>query len=168
MLTLTSYRFETIALIFSTIGILVSLFFEFVLNSQPCKLCLWQRYLMLAIFCFSILSIITSFKSIVLLILGTFLALISVSGYHAMIQLGFLTDLCSVPMVSSRMEFWEVINSPIPCSKISASIFGIPLSVANAVFSTGISCLLTKEIIKKRSCRNVRQSCRRASRYIFW
>lgn len=151
MLTLTSYRFETIALVFSTLGILVSLFFEFVLGSQPCKLCLWQRYLMLGIFCLSILSIITSFKVVVLLILGSFLALIGVSGYHAMVQLGFLVDPCSVPVVSSKMEFWEAINSPVPCSKISASIFGIPLSVVNAVFSTGIFFLLTREIMATKS-----------------
>lgn len=146
MLTLTSYRFETIALIFSSLGILVSLFFEFVLGSQPCKLCLWQRYLMLAIFCLSILSIITSFKAIVLLILGSFLALIGVSGYHAMVQLGFVVDPCSVPVVSSKMEFWEAINSPIPCSKISASIFGMPLSVVNALSSALVFCILTFEV----------------------
>ena len=148
MLTLTSYRFETIAIVFSTMGILVSLFFEFVLGSQPCKLCLWQRYLMLSIFCLSILSIITSFKAIVLLILGAFLALIGVSGYHAMVQFGIVLDPCSVPVISSKMEFWEAINSPIPCSKISASVFGVPLSVINAVFGMGVFTMLTSEIIK--------------------
>ena len=146
MLTLTNYRFETIALVFSTMGILVSLFFEFALESQPCKLCLWQRYLMLAIFCLSILSIITSFKAIVLLILGSFLALIGVSGYHAMVQFGFVFDPCSVPVVSSKMEFWKAINSPIPCSKISASIFGMPLSVVNAFLSLIVFLYLVKQL----------------------
>lgn len=150
MLTLTSYRFETIALVFSSLGILVSLFFEFVLGSQPCKLCLWQRYLMLGIFCLSILSIITSFKAIVLFILGSFLALISVSGYHAMVQFGFVVDPCSVPVVSSKMEFWEAINSPIPCSKISASIFGMPLSFIGSFSGIGAVLFLLRELFKNK------------------
>lgn len=151
MLTLTSYRFETIALVFSTMGILVSLFFEFVLGSQPCKLCLWQRYLMLAIFCLSILSIITSFKAIVLFILGSFLALIGVSGYHTTVQFGFVIDPCSVPVVSSKMEFWEAINSPIPCSRISAAVLGIPLPVISAGLSLAVFLYLLKEMRNQRS-----------------
>ena len=146
---LSNYRFETIAIFYSVLGICFSLFFEFALGILPCKICMWQRYLFFSILSLSLFSMITNYQVFVLLVLGTFVGLICVSTYHALIQFGFVSDPCSVPRVATMEEFWKAINSTtIPCAKITASIFGFPISLVNAISSTVIFFLLGNETLK--------------------
>jgi hypothetical protein len=65
------------------------------------------------------------------------LALISLLGivlsaFQSAIQFGFLSDFCAVKKIDNIADFKNILeNSPIPCSVIHWSFFGVPISLLN-------------------------------------
>lgn len=121
---------------FSIIAVLFSLFVEYGLSIKPCSLCKWQRWVFISISGGSLLGFLLNRKREMLgLVLICFVGLFLLSSYHGLVQYGVISDPCIVPKISSADDFWKMINAPLPCSKISFSIFGIPISVFNSIFS---------------------------------
>jgi disulfide bond formation protein DsbB len=124
------------ALGFSLLAILFSLVVEYGYSIKPCRLCIWQRWGYISILSVSFFGILFEkkdriLKGVFLLLLGLF----CLSTYHALVQYGFFADPCVIPKVSHSDDFWNMINAPLPCSKVSFSIFGIPISVFNSIFT---------------------------------
>lgn len=140
----------------SILAITLSLFAQFGLKHPPCKLCYLQRlpYLLIAL---SSLAGLAShshkqalFATLVFLVLSCILGL-----YHLFIQTGLLPDPCTSPVnIQTPEAFLALLQGPPPCSVKTWSIFNIPISGYNALFS---GCLLLVSIAFNRACTN--QSC---------
>lgn len=125
--------------LFSFSCLALSLIQEFAYKIDPCYLCNLQRLVYIAIVVFCLFGYFISLKRIALtLISGAFLIGFLISTYHLFVQLGLITDICSVPKVESLEEFQQLILNPSatkPCSIISWKFIGLPISAINALIS---------------------------------
>lgn len=130
------FWFFAFYLTISLLAISLSFYSELILGNPACYLCLVQRWVYSFVGAISVFGLFsTKPKVFVYLLLLAFLAEFFVSFYHALIQLGFISDPCSVPKVSNQDEFWKLINTHSTCAKSSWNIFGIPITIYNSIFS---------------------------------
>ena len=108
---------------------------QFFSNIKACFFCNLQRVVYILISIISLFGIVfSSFRKHAFWLIVLILSIgIIISAYHSLIQYGFLKDPCKIaPQISNLNSFETLIfNSPIPCSKISWSLFGISISLYN-------------------------------------
>lgn len=148
-----------ICLGFSLLAICLSLLSEFAWKIESCILCKFQRIFYIFIAGFSTWGLwkkSNRFPSF--FVQSALLGMMLLSGYHLMVQMGLLTDFCSLPKkIASIDDFERMLAAPLPCSKVTWSFLGLPLSAYNL----GCSCLFlgvfqllqTKKILKSIGAR---------------
>ncbi len=125
-------------------------------NTKACLFCNLQRLIYILIAILSFLGIaISSFKKYAFWSIAIILFMgIIISIYHTLIQYGFLKDPCKVATQITDINSFEnlIFYSPIPCSKISWSLFGVSISIYNLglylclfIFTLNKDFLLLKE-----------------------
>lgn len=143
----TLNRLLLICAAFAILALSFSFFHEYILGIRPCNLCKLQRAPMVAILALSIFGFITKFKDFSLKFVQlSFLVTLLLASYHLLVQLGLIADPCIVPKnIKNIDDFRKMLDAPIPCSKISWSLFGIPISAYSATFSLCFLIFLWKK-----------------------
>ena len=139
-------------LAFSIFAILTAYFIQYVLNHQPCNLCLIERIP----YIFSIIIILIclftqKFEKIVLIVLSlTFFTATLLSFYHFGIEQGFIKEslVCDLKNSSKILSKEEILlqlqQKIVSCKDVTFKIFGFSLTTFNIIISLLITIMLTK------------------------
>lgn len=127
-------RFFLAILCVGIIAFSSSLIAVHILNLSPCTLCKLQRIphaLLISNALFGLISRYkTGFFKVILAVLGFGVIL---STFHLLMQVGVVPDFCSSQRgFTSTDEFLQILQSP-KCSQVNWSIWGIPVSLLNAL-----------------------------------
>lgn len=127
----------SITLIFSITALLFSYLAQYTWDMEPCRLCKLQRLPYCFAILFSGLAFLPSFRKIAVRLTQLSLLMgMGLAGYHLMVIGGIVSDPCSVPKgIASIEDFRRMLNAPLPCSKITGKLLGIPLAGYNAIIS---------------------------------
>ena len=138
---LNKKNFYLFILSYSLFAILFALYIEYILNYNPCKLCLYQRIpYIIAIF----VSFIgyNYFKNNKILIFIAIIFSISslISGYHYGIENNIFEEFsgCTANSIEiiDKIELLKSLNdNVISCKDVNFKIFGISLAGINLLFS---------------------------------
>ncbi len=134
--------------IISIISIFSAIYIEFVLNVNPCTLCIYQRipYLVSIFICFLGYYNNKFFFWLYLLLL-TFLISAILSGYHVGIENNVFKEFsgCTNDNINliNKEELLKSLNYSRPnCKNISFKILGLSLASINLIISSLISVLI--------------------------
>ena len=121
----------------SSIILTLSLYHQYIDHTEPCTLCLWQRNIFFIIFSISPLGFIRKFNNSIRSLLSLlFISSFLLGTYHILVQYGWLNDRCSVQNIGSINDFIPFLEKPKnPCSRIGWKIFGLSVSMYNALIS---------------------------------
>ena len=156
MFNLKSEIYLKIISLFSFIALIGAYFIEYVLDHQPCNLCLIERIPYgLSIFLILVHLIYKkNEKFLIILLILIFLFSFLISIYHFGIEQGFFKDsaVCGSNNVfgaTSKEEILKQLNEKIiSCKDVTLRIFGLSLTSINIVISLIFIITLTK-IYKK-------------------
>ncbi|MDB2613916.1 disulfide bond formation protein B [Chlamydiales bacterium] len=143
----------SVVLFYSVSSLIISAWAEFGFRIPACQLCYFQRLVLLILVPLSFFSITKGSSALTNFFLSTaLLALLCISSYHFLIQLGLFNDSCLLSKAPSRDAFLASIKTHNGCSAITFKILGIPASFVNTLFS--LCCLLFQLfewIVKKKN-----------------
>ena len=136
----------------SLISLISAYYIEFILDHQPCNLCLIERipYGLCIIFIISNYIIKKSEKFIILLLILTFAFSSIISIYHFGIEQGYFKEsaVCGLKNASELISKEELLKQlqikTISCKDVTFRIFGFSLTSLNIVVSLFFVILLTK------------------------
>ena len=137
---------------FSCFAILAAYFIQYVLDHQPCKLCLIERIpYIFSIIIISICLFAQKFEKIVLIVLSlTFFTATLLSFYHFGIEQGFIKEslVCDLNSPNTELSKEALLNQlkevPISCKDVTFKIFGLSLTTFNIFISLILSAITTK------------------------
>ena len=135
-------RFYLIIFLISLISILSALYIEYILQYEPCKLCIYQRipYIFGIAICLIGFYYSTSDKILILIIIVFILSAI-ISGYHFGIENSFFDELSSCTNnsldLSDKKKLLESLNKnmPISCKDATFKVLGLSLAAINTLLS---------------------------------
>ena len=126
----------------SLISMISALYIEYVLQFQPCKLCIYQRLPYLAAIFVSLIGFNYSNNDKILIItIMTFALSAILSGYHFGIENRLFDELSACTNGSSdilnKSKLLESLNKtmPVNCKDATFKIFGFSLAAINTIFS---------------------------------
>ena len=139
-------------LIFSIFAILAAYFIQYVLDHQPCNLCLIER--VPYIFVIVIISLCLFYKkyekiSMITISLIFFSATI-ISSYHFGIEKGFIKEslVCNLvdenKLLTKEAILNQLTNKVISCKNVTFKIFGLSLATINVAISLILSLITIK------------------------
>ena len=143
-------------LIFSILALLSAYFIQYILDHQPCNLCLIERIpYYAAIILISLLLVTNKNEKVFLYTITSFFIFGTiVSFYHFGIEQGFFNEslICNIGKklsISSANELLqELQKKTISCKNATFTLFGISLAAFNVIVSLAISIIMIK-ITKK-------------------
>ena len=135
-------RFYLIIFLISLISILSALYIEYILQYEPCKLCIYQRipYIFGIAICLIGFYFSTSDKILILIIIVFILSAI-ISGYHFGIENSFFDELSGCTNnsldLSDKKKLLESLNKnmPISCKDATFKVLGLSLAAINTLLS---------------------------------
>ena len=148
-----SKQSQNIVLIYILIIIslsLISVFIiEFVLDHEPCKLCVYQRIpYVISILLISTILFLKKYKKIILFLLFIIFVISSILAfYHFGIEQGFFNEsmLCesnnSLKALNKEELLKQLEQTNISCKDVSFRIFGLSLATINTIFSIVLSVI---------------------------
>ena len=142
-------------LIFSVFALITAYFIQYILNHEPCNLCLIERIPYLAaIILTSLIFILNKYEKIISLIVGLFFIFGTVvSFYHFGIEQGFFNeslvcDLGNSNKATSAQDLLKQLEKKtISCKDVSFKILGLSLATFNTIISIIISAIMLKIVI---------------------
>ena len=150
-----NFKIETylkIIFLISLISIISAYFVEYILEHQPCSLCLIERIP----YGLSIILIISNYvfrkneKFIILLLILIFAFSFIISFYHFGIEQGFFEEsaVCGIKNASDIISKEELLKQlqvkTVSCKDVTFRIFGFSLTTFNIIVSLFLLILLTK------------------------
>ena len=150
-----NFKIETylkIIFLISLISIISAYFIEYILEHQPCSLCLIERIP----YGLSIILIISNYvfrkneKFIILLLILIFAFSFIISFYHFGIEQGFFEEsaVCGIKNASDIISKEELLKQlqvkTVSCKDVTFRIFGFSLTTFNIIVSFFLLILLTK------------------------
>jgi len=150
-----NFKIETylkIIFLISLISIISAYFIEYILEHQPCSLCLIERIP----YGLSIILIISNYvfrkneKFIILLLILIFAFSFIISFYHFGIEQGFFEEsaVCGIKNASDIISKEELLKQlqvkTVSCKDVTFRIFGFSLTAFNIIVSLFLLILLTK------------------------
>ncbi|NCW71078.1 MAG: disulfide bond formation protein B [Proteobacteria bacterium] len=142
-----------IAILFVNILVILSaLFIEFFLKVKPCILCIYQRY---PYYIITFLSLIYFLKKdlkiiLILLIILTSLASITLSTYHVGIETGLIEETTSCKTSLNNNLSKDAIlkqlesNLASSCKEVNFKLFGFSLASINIILSLILTTIYYK------------------------
>ena len=136
----------------SIFAMLAAYFIQYVLDHQPCNLCLIERIP----YFFSIIIILIClftqrFEKIILKFLSLiFFVATLLSFYHFGIEQGFIKEslVCDLNSLSNELSKEALLNQlkemPISCKNVTFKIFGLSLATFNIFISLILGVITTK------------------------
>ena len=135
-------NFYLIIFFISLISIISALYIEYILQYEPCKLCIYQRLPYLAAIFISFVGYNYSTNDkILILIIMIFTISTIISGYHFGIENSIFDELSACTNGSSdildKSKLLESLNKtmPINCKDATFKIFGVSLAAINTILS---------------------------------
>lgn len=137
--------------LYSVFGLLFALYFQYVENYPPCKLCLYQRIPYMISIIITLLYTLNIFdKRILISILGLdFLASFSISGFHFGVEESFweyssgctsnVDNFENIDQLRNFLEKTEIVK----CDEVILSFFGVSMAGGNMLISLLLSIILT-------------------------
>ena len=122
---------------------------------EPCNLCWWQRYPYMAALPVAILGLVSGRCGLALwLIIALFAIDAGIAWYHGGVEAGIfsLPESCSAVGDAKTIEELkaQLLAAPPSCDQVSWALFGISLSVWNAIAATSMAVLLAVGSISRR------------------
>tara|TARA_B100000401_G_scaffold234210_1_gene158700 strand:- start:833 stop:1312 length:480 start_codon:yes stop_codon:yes gene_type:complete len=151
-------RFYLIIFLISLISILSALYIEYILQYEPCKLCIYQRipYIFGIAICLIGFYYSTSDKILILIIIVFILSAI-ISGYHFGIENNFFEEYSSCTNnsldLSDKKKLLESLNKnmPISCKDATFKVLGLSLAAINALLSILIVVISVRTLIYEKN-----------------
>ncbi len=142
-------------LILSVFALSAAYFVQYVLEHEPCNLCLIERIPYLAaIILISLIFILKKYEKLISLIVGLFFIFGAViSFYHFGIEQGFfkeslICDLDNNDEISSAQNLLKQLEKKIiSCKDVTFRVFGLSLATLNTIISLIISAIMIKCVI---------------------
>ena len=142
-------------LIFSVFALITAYFIQYILDHEPCNLCLIERIPYLAaIILISLIFILNKFEKIISLIVGLFFIFgAAVSFYHFGIEQGFFSetlvcDLSNNNKATSAQDLLKQLEkNTVSCKDVAFRILGLSLATFNTIISIIISVIMYKIFI---------------------
>ena len=135
-------NFYLILLFISLISIISALYIEYILQYEPCKLCIYQRLPYIAAIFISIVGFNYSTNDKILIItIMVFVISTIISGYHFGIENNFIQEFSSCTNnsldASNKSKLLETLNKsmPVDCKDATFKILGISLAAINTILS---------------------------------
>ena len=142
-------------LIFSVFALITAYFIQYILNHEPCNLCLIERIPYLAaIILISLIFILNKFEKIISLIVSLFFIFGAVvSFYHFGIEQGFFSEslVCDLgnnnKATSAQDLLKQLEKKTVSCKDVTFKILGLSLATFNTIISIIISAIMFKIVI---------------------
>ena len=139
-------------MLFSFFALISAYFIQYILNHEPCNLCLIERIpYLLAIFLIILTMVSKRFEKIVLFLLSlVFIFGAIVSFYHFGIEQGFFSEslVCSLEKNNSNLSRIEILEqlkqTTVSCKNVTFRIFGLSLATINTIISLTLSVITIK------------------------
>ena len=143
-------------LIFSVFALITAYFIQYILNHEPCNLCLIERIPYLAtIILTSLIFILNKYEKIISLIVGLFFIFGAVvSFYHFGIEQGFFSEslVCDLgnnnKATSAQDLLKQLEKKTVSCKDVTFKLFGLSLATFNTIISLILSAIMFKIAIK--------------------
>ncbi len=128
----------SLSLLFSLTALSLSYIAQYGWNLEPCRLCKLQRIPFFFIFVFSGSTFLPSLEKFSIRMLQVaFMTSAILASYHLLVINGVITDPCTIPSdIATLEDFQKILEAPLPCSKASAKLLGIPYPGYNAILTT--------------------------------
>ncbi len=131
-----------IILFLSLVSIFSALYIEFILQYEPCMLCIYQRLPYIAAVLISLIGYYYDKNDYILIILIILFILSTIlSGYHFGIENSFFEEFSSCTNhtldISNKTKLLESLNKsmPISCKDATFKVLGISLASINTILS---------------------------------
>ena len=140
-------------ILFLCIFVLISAYFiEYILDHEPCNLCLLERipYILIIILVISTLILKKFEKTIFVLLSLIFFSATILSFYHFGIEQGFVEEstICNLKQENSNLtkdDLLKKLNTNIiSCKDVSFRVFGLSLATINPFISLILSIITLK------------------------
>ena len=135
-------NFYSIILFTSLICIISALYIEYILQYEPCKLCIYQRLPYIAAIFVSFIGVNYSTNDKILITLIIIFAISAmISGYHFGIENNLIDEVFSCTNNSldttNKSKLLESLNKsmPVDCKDATFKVFGFSLAAINTIFS---------------------------------
>ena len=135
-------NFYLIIFFISLISTISALYIEYILQYEPCKLCIYQRLPYLAAIFVSFMGYNYSTNDkILILIIMIFTISTIISGYHFGIENSIFDELsaCTNELsdILNKSKLLESLNKtmPVNCKDATFKILGVSLAAINTIFS---------------------------------
>ena len=135
-------NFYLIILSISLISMISALYIEYILQYQPCKLCIYQRLPYLAAIFVSFIGFNYSNNDQILIVITMIFALSAIiSGYHFGIENNIFDELSACVNnsldISNKSKLLESLNQsmPVNCKDATFKILGVSLAAINTILS---------------------------------
>ncbi len=141
-----------IILLISIFALLFAYFVEYILNHQPCNLCLIERIpYFLSIIVIVLIFLFKKYEKVYLILLSLiFISATIISFYHFGIEQGFFKEslVCNVADQNSNLTaenlLKELQKNKISCKNVTFRILGLSLATINTIISFVLSIIVIK------------------------
>ena len=152
MLNINKKKILILTFLISLLALISAYLIEYILDHQPCNLCLIERIPYVV----ALIIIIINYKFnhlekyLILLLVIVFLAGMLISLYHLGIEQGFITeslvcDLKNSSKILSKEEILQQLQQKIvSCKDVTFKIFGLSLTTFNVIISLLLTVVFTK------------------------
>ena len=147
-------NFFLIIFFISLISIISALYIEYILQYQPCKLCIYQRLPYLAAIFVSFIGFNYSNNDQILIVTITIFALSTIlSGYHFGIENNLIEEISSCTNdsldISNKSKLLESLSKsmPVDCKDATFKILGISLAAINTILSILIVIISIRTLV---------------------
>ena len=151
-------KFHLIILSISLISIISAIYIEYILQYEPCKLCIYQRLPYIAAVFISFIGYFY-FKNHNILIITIIIFSVSalISGYHFGIENSLIKEISSCTNnsldISNKSKLLKTLNEsmPVDCKDATFKIFGVSLAAINTIFSILIVIFSIRTLIYEKN-----------------
>ena len=152
MITIKNKTTLNLILLFSIFVLLAAYFIQYVLDHQPCNLCLIERIpYILTIIIITLILIFKKFEKIFLLLLTLiFVAATLISFYRFGIEQGFIKEslVCDLKVQTNSLTkedlLKELKTKTISCKDVTFKVIGLSLASINIIISLILSVITLK------------------------
>ena len=135
-------NFYLIILSISLISLISALYVEYILQYEPCKLCIYQRLPYIAAIFVSFIGFYYSNNDQILIVTIMIFVLSAIlSGYHFGIENNLIEEISSCTNnsldISNKSKLLETLNKsmPVDCKDVTFKILGVSLAAINTILS---------------------------------
>ena len=151
-------KFYLIIFFVSLISIISALYIEYILQYEPCTLCIYQRIPYIFIIFISLIGFYysTSDKILILTII-IFILSAMISGYHFGVENSFFEELSTCTNnsldLSNKKKLLESLskNMPISCKDTTFKVLGLSLAAINTLLSILIVVISVRTLIYEKN-----------------